>query len=216
MGSAPATPTVGRRGAAIRRVPKRLCSCAETGPCDGMLPALWGRRPPSASAHRKIRARDDAARWRRSAARSPSSPSAARLRAADKPRQDADEPSGDFPVNVTVGEVRHRSAPRRDQRPDARDREHGRRGGPGPRGDDLHRRPEGGRAVLGPLRPARSRGPQPPGLDPGERLSEGREARRVQRPARRGARRAAPRPRRPTPSPSARSTRATAATSSGG
>ena len=89
-----------------------------------------------------------------------------------------------LPGRGQLGEVPDRSAARPDQRPAARDREHRRQDGPEPRGDDLHRRREGASGSFsvrsdqpGPRRP------EPPGLDPRERLPEAAQARRGHRRA---------------------------------
>ena len=181
MGSAPATPNRRPAGGASIAAPKAALSCAGTRACDGMLPALWGRRPPSASAHRKIRARDEPGRPRSPAGRSPPSPWRSRVLRRRQAAPGRRRASGDFPVKVSSAKfpTDQRLAETSDLTLEIENV--GDEAGPGPRRDDLHRRPEGGRVVLRALRPARSRGPQPPGLDPRERLPEGRQAGRVQR-----------------------------------
>ena len=100
MGSAAATPNPPPARRAAIAAPKAALSCAETRACDGMLPALWGRRPPSASAHRKIRVRDEPG-WPRVVAAAAALAVALASCGGDEQRQDADEPSGDFPVKVS-------------------------------------------------------------------------------------------------------------------
>ena len=64
-------------------------------------------------------------------------------------RQDVNEPSGNFPVQVTKSSFPTRQHLAADERPRARDQEHRRPDDPEPRGDDLHRRHQGRRTATG-------------------------------------------------------------------